>query len=252
LRGPRLGYLGQERLAVWSLVPGFVCGLVLSAKPGSGIVHLLPLIPSTMFVVGRLAGPLATAGLSLWDRRLARSLAAAVVLVALLAGTVNEYRAVRLVDWEVAQTQGIVTDVEGIMDRYDGLSMAMALGGEKRWDRYTWFKPLLVSRNNPVLLDPISVMDTVKSGRGLAAATYDAITEGRVALWLVPRAQVPFQKMSWYDPEIPIFPADFQRRFQECYTLRGQSRYYDLWFWNGLDPATTASLASSEWQAGKN
>lgn len=243
LRGPQFGYLGEQCRVVWSLLPGLACALVLSAKPGSGIVHLLPLVPSTMFVVGRLFRPLAAAGVGVWDRRLARSAVAALVLTALLAGTVNEYRAVRLVDWQLAQTRGIVSDVEGIMERYDGLSMAMAIGGEQRWDRYTWFKPLLVFRDNPVLLDPISVMDTVKSGRGLAPATYDALTEGRVALWLVPRSQIPFLKMSWYDPDVPIFPLDFQQCFRNCYTLRGQSRYYDLWFWNGLGPVPSASLA---------
>jgi len=242
LRGPRLGYLGQERPVVLSLLPAVACALVLSAKPGSGIVHLIPLVPSTMFIVGRLVRPLVTAGLPIWDSRRARSAAAAVLLTTLLAGTVNQYRVVRLFDWQLDQMPGMVEDVEQIMDRYNGLPMAMAVGGENRWYRATWIKPLLVFRDNPVLLDPISVMDTVKSGIGLAEATYEAITEGRVALWLVPRSQVPFQKMSWYDPDVPIFPPDFVEHFQGCYTLRAHSRYFDLWFWNGLDqsPGTIA------------
>jgi hypothetical protein len=244
LRGSRHGFLGRERLVVLSMLPAVMCALVLSAKPGSGIVHLLPLVPSAMFVVGRLVRPLVAGGLDIWQPRLARSAAAAVILTAMLAGSVNMYRSVRLVDWQLDQIPGMVNDVEKIMDCYDGLPMGMALGGEERWFRYTWFKPLLVFRDNPVLLDPISVMDTVKSGRELAKATYDALTEGRVALWLVPRSQVPFQKMSWYDPDVPIFPRDFVQHFQDCYTLRGQSRYFDLWFWNGLDPVPRASLAS--------
>jgi len=236
LRGPRIGYFGPERLVVLSLLPAAAISLVLSAKPGSGIVHLMPLVPSTMYVVGRLVRPLVEAGLPIWDRRLARSAAAAVVLTAMLAGSVSQYRAIRLLDWQLNQMPGMVADVEQIMDRYDGLPMAMAIGGENRYYRATWLKPLLVFRDNPVLLDPISVMDTAKSGLDLADATYDALTEGRVALWLVPRSQVPFHKMSWYDPDVPIFPQDFLEHFQSLYTLRGQSRYYDLWFWNGLDP----------------
>lgn len=246
LRESRHGFLGRERLVVLSLLPAVVCSLVLSAKPGSGIIHLLPLVPSTMFVVGRLVRPLVAGGLDIWKRRLARSAAAAVILTTLLTGLVTQYRAARLIDWQLDQIPGIVNDVEAIMDCYDGLPMGMALGGEERWYRYTWFKPLLTFRDNPVLLDPISVMDTVKSGKDLAEATYDALTEGRVALWLVPRAQVPFLKMSWYDPDVPIFPLDFVQHFHDCYTLRGQSRYFDLWFWNGLEPVPGASLVSYE------
>ena len=244
LRGARHGFLGRERLLVLSILPAAACALVLSAKPGSGIVHLLPLVPSTMFVVGRLVRPLVAGGLVTWDRRLARSAAAAVILTVLFAGSVAQYRAARLIDWQMDQIPGIVNDVEEIMDSYEGLTMAMALGGEERWYRYTWYKPLLTFRDNPVLLDPISVMDTAKSGKELSEATYDALTEGRVALWLVPRSQDPFLKMSWYDPDVPIFPQDFVQRFHDCYTLRGKSRYFDLWFWNGLDPVPGASLAS--------
>ncbi|MCK9996183.1 MAG: hypothetical protein KAH56_07885 [Candidatus Krumholzibacteria bacterium] len=252
LRGARHEFLGAERPVVLSMLPAVVCALVLSAKPGSGIVHLLPLVPSVMFVVGRLVRPLVADGLDIWDRRLMRSAAAAVVLTVLLAGSVNQYRASRLVNWQVEQIPGIVNDVEQIMDLYDGLPMAMALGGEELWYRCTWYKPLLAFRDNPVLLDPISVMDTVKSGKPLSAATYNALTEGRVALWLVPRSQAPFLKMSWYDPDVPIFPPDFVQHFHDCYTLRGQSRYFDLWFWNGLDPVPSASLASYELRESEN
>ncbi len=195
-----------------------------------------------MFAVGRLVRPLAEGGLDIWDRRLARSAVAAMILTTLLIGSVNQYRANRRIDWQLNQNPGIVHDVEEIMDTYAGLPMAMALGGEERWYRTTWFQPLLTFRDNPVLLGPISVMDTEKSGKDLAQATYDALSEGRVALWLVPRAQVPFQKMSWYDPDVPIFPTAFVQQFQDCYTLRGQSRYFDLWFWNGLDPMPIVSM----------
>lgn len=244
LRGPRLGYLGPERLMLLSLLPATAVALVLSAKPGSGIVHLIPLVPSAMFLLGRLVRPLVAAGLPNWDRRLARSAAAAVVLTAVLAGTVNQYRAVRLLDWQLNEMAEMAADVEMVMDTYDGLPMAMALGGENQSYRATWLKPLLVFRDNPTLLDPISVMDTAKSGLPLAKATYEALTQGKVALWLVPRSQVPFLKMSWYDPDLPIFPQEFVDHFRACYTQLGSSEYFDLWFWNGLDPVPGVTALS--------
>lgn len=244
LRGRKLGPLGDQGPVLVGTLPALVVGLVLSAKPGSGIVHLMPLVPSVMYSVSRLARPLLAADLPTWQRPRARAAAAAVVLTMVLAGFVSEYRAVRLVAWQIGQSPGIVEDVEQIMDRYRDLPMAMALGGEQRAYRTTWFQPLLTFRDNPVLVDAISVMDTAKSGLLLAPATYRALTEGRVALWLVPHAQAPFQKMSWYDPDVPIFPADFVRHFTECYTLRGQSRYFDLWFWNGLAQVPRPSVAA--------
>ncbi|NCQ33704.1 hypothetical protein GW813_01245, partial [bacterium] len=234
LRGRRLGYLGQERWLVWSLLPAVISALAISAKPGSGILHLMPLIPTTMFVAGRLVRPLRDSGLPIWGRPSAWASVAALALVALLTGGVAEYRSVRLVDWQLGQMPDLAADVQFIMDEHSDLTMGMAIAGEDRWFRSTWLKPLLVFQGNPVLLDPISVMDTAKAGVPLTQATYDAISSGRVAMWLVPRAHVPFQKMSWYDPDQPIFPADFVQNFQNCYTLREHSEYFDLWFWNGL------------------
>ncbi len=51
---------------------------------------------------------------------------------------------------------------------------------------------------------------------------------------LVPRSQKPFAKENWYAPHNSLFSIEFQEHFQACYTPRGHSRYFDLWFWNGL------------------
>jgi hypothetical protein len=244
-RGRRHGFLGTERLVVLSLALALGVCFVLSAKQGSGIVHLMPLVPSVMFVVGRLVRPLLAGGSEFWAGRTTRSAAVAVVLTVLLAGVVTEYRAARLVAWQLAQSPGLVQDIKGIMESYDGLPMAMGFGGVDRWYRTTWYQPMLTFQDNPVLVDPVSVMDTLKSGRNLAAATYDALAAGKVALWLVPRSQVPFQLRSLYDPAEPMFPQEFVEKFRDCYSLRGQSRYFDLWFWNGLDALPDAPLAAS-------
>jgi len=234
LRGRRFGYLGEEKLYIWSLVPAVLAVMVISAKPGSGILHLMPLIPTAMFALGRLIRPLLDSGLPVWGRPGARAAAASLVVVAGLTGGVTEFRAVRLVNWQLQQMPGLAADVQNLMDTHAGLTMGMAIAGVDRAFRATWLKPLLVFRGNPVLLDPISVMDTARAGVPLSRGTYDAITDGRVAMWLAPRAHIPFRKMSWYDPDKPIFPPDFVQHFQDCYTLRGHSEYFDLWFWNGL------------------
>jgi len=166
--------------------------------------------------------------------RMHQAVLTATIATALLAGTVNAYRAVRYVDYQIARTPELAQDVEAIMRDLPGLTISMACGGENINFRTTWLRPLLVFQNNPLLIDPISVMDSSLSGRELSQNTYRALTEGRVAVWLVPRRQLPFAKENWYEPHNPLFPDEFQEHFKACYTPRGHSRYFDLWFWNGL------------------
>jgi hypothetical protein len=221
---------GALLLSLASVLPAM---LVLASKPGAGLVHLLPMAIPTVYVLGRLVQRLQEDGFD-WRPRTRRAAAWAFGLTLLLAGSVNEYRAVRLLDWQTRQLPDLALDVRGVMARYGGLTMAMACGGENQAFLSTWTRALLAFADNPVLLDPISVMDSSLSGRELSHSTYDAIGDGRIALWLVPRGQEPFRKVNWYAPHLPIFPDAFRRHFEAHYSQRAQSRYFDLWFWNGL------------------
>ncbi len=227
--------LRRHRLDLIVLVPVFGLTLLLASKPGAGPVHLLPLVPTTVYLLGTISR------LASVDRkwpvirvRLHQAVVTATVATALLAGTVNAYRAVRFVDYQVGQTPELAQDVEAIMRNLPGLTISMACGGENINFRTTWLRPLLVFQDNPLLIDPISVMDSSLSGLELSQNTYRALTEGRVAVWLVPRQQTPFAKENWYAPHNPLFPDKFKEHFQACYSPRGHSRYFDLWFWNGL------------------
>ncbi len=229
------------RVELWLLVPVFGLTTVLAAKPGAGPVHLLPLVPTTMFLLGKLlrAGYLEVAGAARRPRPV-QVVLAATLLTALLAGSVNAYRAVRYVSYEIGRTPDLALDVKEIMSAYPGLTISMACGGENLSFQTTWLRPLLVFADNPLLIDPISVMDSSLSGREISPKTYLAISEGRVAVWLVPRRQVPFSKQNWYAPHKPLFPVSFREHFMACYTPRDHSRYFDLWFWNGLPESATA------------
>lgn len=222
-----------EGALILSLASVLPAELVLASKPGAGLVHLLPMAIPTVYVLGRLLQRLQEDGFD-WRPRTRRAAAWAFGLTLLLAGSVNEYRAVRLLDWQKRQLPDLELDVRGVMARYGGLTMAMACGGENHAFLSTWTRALLAFADNPVLLDPISVMDSALSGRELSRSTYDAIGDGRIALWLVPRGQEPFRKVNWYYPHLPIFPDAFRHHFEAHYSQRAQSRYFDLWFWNGL------------------
>jgi hypothetical protein len=222
-----------EGTLLLSLVAVLPATLVLASKPGAGMVHLMPLALPTIYVLGRLLQHLQDVRFD-WKPRTRQAALVAFALTLLLAGSVNEYRAVRLLDWQSRQLPDLADDVRSIMADYDGLSLAMACGGENKAFLSTWPRALLAFSDNPVLLDPISVMDSSLSGRDLSSSTYDAIREGRISVWLVPRGQRPFRKVNWYAPHLPIFPDDFVEHFEKYYSPRAKSRYFDLWFWNGL------------------
>jgi hypothetical protein len=232
---------GTLLLSLGAVLPAV---LVLASKPGAGLVHLMPLALPTIYVLGRLLQRLQDDGFD-WRPRTRSSVAVAFGLTLVLAGTVNEYRAVRLLAWEVGQQPDLAKDVRAIMARYDGLTLAMACGGEAKSFRSTWPRPLLAFGDNPVLLDPISVMDSSLSGRELSPSTYRAISDGRIKVWLVPRGQEPFRKTNWYAPHTPIFPDAFVRHFETFYSPRAQTRYFDLWFWNGLPEVAASGIRAA-------
>lgn len=230
-----------------SLVPAVGLALFTAAKPGAGLVHLLPLVPSSLYVAGRLLRRVLAEG-SLIDLagpvHFRRSMVVAVVLTCLVAGGVNEFRAVRLVDWQFDQAPGLVADMREVMERYPDLTVSMAVGGENGAFRNTWLRPLLVFADHPLLLDPIAVMDYRMAGLDLPDETYRAVAEGAVSVWMVPRGREPFAKLNWYEPHGPVFPERFRELFKQSYSRRDQSRYFDLWFFNGL-PANAARPSSS-------
>ena len=235
-------FLRRERGTLLAVLFGMAPVLVIAAKPGAGPVHLMPLVPVMVVMAGMAARRIPTgAQVGRPMRATIRSpgwaLAAGVTL--LLAGSVSGYRSTRLVAWELANASDVARELRGIMTDYDGLTIAMACGGENASFRETWIRPLLVFASQPVLIDPISVMDRCRAGRPLSQATYEAMKSGRVQLWLVPRGQTPFVKANWYPPHDQIFPASFRTAFVQTYVKRGHTDHFDLWFWKN-DPSPRA------------
>ncbi len=223
---------GQRGLLLWVfLALGPV--LVLAAKPGAGPVHLLPFVPVMAFVPALVWSAARPADRALPSSRRvpARGLLAGAALTIVIAGMVSEYRATMLVAWQQGQAPGLAAEVRGIMAKYPGRHIGMACGGENAAFRWTWIRPLLVFADHPVLIDPISVMDCCLAGRPLPPATQEALGQGVVDLWLVPREQTPFAKVNWYPPHDPIFTPEFQQEFLAHHAKADRTEHFDLWFW---------------------
>lgn len=215
--------------------------LILSAKPGAGLVHLLPMIPifvfATAMMIKERAGNPGWGSFRLWfgGRVWAQGAVTIAFVVICLSGTVAQYRAVAYVNYLNSDSTKVHGDVQNIMDRYPNMSMAMACGGEDTSFQHTWVSPLLVFADNPLMFEPVAVMDCQLAGQGLSPKTFQAMADGQVALWLVPKQEKPFTKNNWYAPYAPIFSKSFVRHFMENYTCKEHTEFFDLWFWNGIE-----------------
>ena len=237
--------LGRHRLFALSLLLTAAPVLIIAAKPGAGLSHLMPMIPLVLFFAARLLTE-TRHEVTGWDQIFTRprlGLALSICLVALFAGGINEYRCVRLIQFQNANGKEVVGDIQQILAAYPDHSIGMAYGGEGKGFQLTSFRPLLVFAGQPVLLDVIALMESEFAGRELPRETYEAMAAGQIGIWLVPKQRPPFEKRNWYPTQNQVFPADFRELFLANYGLRDQSRFFDLWFHRQIAPEVGAVLS---------
>ncbi len=253
LDGHKGRWIFKDKLLTLSLVGALLGCLVLSSKHGAGLVHLLPLVPVFVFVAAHRVSGLDHSHWtvsSLISSRLfwGRTAVAVMFVTLMISGSVHTYRSSMLVKWQNRNTDAVAKDLKSIMADFKDFKISMACGGEEEFFRSTFLRPLLVFADNPLLIDPIAVMDCRKAGMDLSESTFKAIKDGRVGVWLVPRNQKPFSKTNWYAPHEAIFPERFLDYFLENYSRRTHSEFFDLWFWNGFeqDPKINPAMAAIE------
>ncbi len=244
MSGNSLKISKSDKILFASIFVSFLGILILSCKPGAGLVHLLPLVPVMVFIT---AGKAQALNNNHWSQIEASSRnlfigrcgVVALFMAIFFTGSIHAYRSTGFIKWENRNSKELTEDIDNILNKYSDLKICMACGGEDEFFRSTWMRPLLVFAENPLLIDPIAVMDCRKAGLEISEGTFKAIKNGKVSMWLVPRNQQPFQKTNWYPPHEGIFPKRFLKVFTDNYSKLACTRYFDLWFWDGLqiDPA---------------
>ncbi len=230
-------WMRRQLILAW--VVGNLVVIVFAMKPGAGQVHLLPIIPINMVFAARLWPAEGMRGLLFPNRRVSWRLGAvtAFFVAAVISGSVSGYRSARLASSLMKHADKIDVEVQEIMAAHPDRTIGMGYGGADRYFHWTNLRPLLAFAGHPVLLDAISIMDTRRAHQDFCGATIDAMSEGFIDLWLVPRDQQPFSLPNWYPPHEDIFPGDLRTAFAAHYRIEGRTRFFDLW---GYDP--TASL----------
>ncbi len=132
--------------------------------------------------------------------------------------------------------RAVVDDIQDISIAYPNARIAMGVGsGDQRYER-TYYRPVLVFRGNPYVLDAAALMDMQVSGIAMPDAALEQLRSGEADIWLIPRGTDPFTLDNFYT-RAPLFGDVFRQCFHESYRLREQSRFFDLWFFaNGTQP----------------
>lgn len=120
-----------------------------------------------------------------------------------------------------------VKDIENIVKSYPDATIGMGYG--KNYEM-SFFRPVLVFRGNPYLLDAASMMEMKKSGiNPVSVNTLDNLRSCQTKLWLLPKNYQPFDLISYYAKDTQLLNDEFKTIFHENYELKNQTKYYALW-----------------------
>lgn len=225
--------LREQRAYIGSLVVATLLLAVFATKPGASMTHLMPVVPLVLYLSALLLREHQRARPG-WEALLEPARLGTLLAcfaATFFVGSVVEYKFVQRIHVRSESAGEVLRDLAWIQRTHPDDTIAMACGGEGVDYEIVFCRPSLVFAGHPLLVDVISVMESHRSGRPLPPETYEALTSGRVTLWLVPKGKTPFDKRNWYPPHEPVFPEDFIQLVKERYHLVGQSEFFDLWKW---------------------
>lgn len=220
--------LPMQRLA-WCAGPAAVLVCLVASKPGAGYWHLVPFAVTMLLLAALVAANL---------KAVQRIPLAAMTIAFAFAAATTGWRQAQIVRAEI-RTAGTPADVKGdieeILRRHDGLTIQMGYGGfdpdtEESY-ALSYYRPMLVARGFPYLLDPVSVEATNAVNMPIPQTTIATLGRCETQMWLIPRGRPPFLLRSRYNRS-SLFDG-FREEFLRTHELRGRSRYFDLWSCRG-------------------
>ncbi|MGB7522109.1 MAG: glycosyltransferase family 39 protein, partial [Spirulinaceae cyanobacterium] len=159
----------------------------IAAKPGSGIHHLLPFIPSILYVYIHF---LKKTLFIYSNHKKKKSTSFKVNILHLMLAVIftltfyhGGIKGVLL--WEKFNTSGsaIIADIEKVIDRYPNTNIEMGYGENKGYP-FTYYRPILVFHGNPYLIDANVLMDMRKAGIDISNKTIEVLDSCSTQIWL--------------------------------------------------------------------
>ncbi len=204
-----------------------------TAKPGSGKHHLIPFIPSILYIYILFLRKTFSVYSSYKKRKsnLIRSNIAYLISALVFIFTFYHGGVKGVILWEKISISGskIVADIEKIIERYPNTNIEMGYG-ENTGYPLTYYRPILVFHGNPYLIDANALMDMRKAGIDINNKTIEVLDSCSTKIWLIPKDNQPFAQPSYYDNSPPLFNKKFKQVFFNKYRLQEQSEFFDLWF----------------------
>lgn len=206
---------------------GLFAVIFAAVKNGSGAWHFVPLVPVAAWLFAVLLGPDAQGEscprpLGLAGHLLVGLLAVGVVNGVLVGITVGSVYAGK----PATPLEPVAADAALVARRLPGVSVAMGYGDDRTYPM-TFVRNVLPAQP-AFTLDAAAYMGMQLSGVPLPAGTLQALRDGLIRVWLIPKGTAPFSMHSFFG-EADLFGPELRKVFGAHYRKTGESRFFDLW-----------------------
>ncbi len=222
-------YLSHRSLFLVVFVATAVPSIV-GSKVGSGTNHLIPLVPTFMYLymlfidyIRRTQALLQPAAVSPVARYSSVALITLIFVIVTIGGVNPQKRMVEKIKASGRET--IIQDLRRLEANYAGYTLAIGYG-EKDNMLYSDITPLPVFHGSPYLIDMVAIGDMAGSGVTIPAATAGKLNDGEIKVWLIPRGEKPF---AYY-----LFDGAFRDNFLNNYVMAGKTKFFDVWVYRGM------------------
>jgi 4-amino-4-deoxy-L-arabinose transferase-like glycosyltransferase len=220
----------------YALLIGVFGTVLVAAKPGAGIHHLLPYLPFIIYICC-LEIVAITETFSRKKRQLNRgnplnnaTFFAIYSILFLIFLRCAVWQGVFLFsNYYGSFSHEVVADIQQVIQSYPKQTIEIGYAGNKTYF-FTEYRSIPVFTGNPYLIDSTALMDMQKAGLEIPASTIEVLHSCQIKIWLIPQGEIPFTLSNYYPPNLPLFSDEFQAAFKESYEMKHQSQYYDLWF----------------------
>ena len=234
-----LRHLAQSVLPLVVTVLCILILVVIGAHPAAGPHHLIPLLPSIIYLtIGlfvRVRDQLRST--SAWSTVKPLFLAVFTPAWIVAAAATIAMGQVEIVFYDfVLPDEGLIqADLLKVKAAYADFSLQMGYG-DIDMQRSTYFRPWLYTGQTEYFLDSMAMMDMQAIDVAIPPATLAVVTAQRFDIWLIPRTQRPFSMRNFeYVTREPLFGTALPEIFVANYTKVDSSQFYDIWKANRLN-----------------
>ncbi len=211
-----------DPLSVTAALLAGVSGVVIAgAKPGAGPYHLLPFVPTLIYLSSGSTFRLRSEAAQ--DQMLRAAAAFIAVAVAIAASQQAHFVAVT----ESRDASGMADDIVAFASTHSGVVEV----GYGSTESLSHMRPVLVFKNSFYMLDQPAVREHQLAGLDVPATTGAYLTQCKVNYWLIPKGEQPFSGVNTYAAVFlrNMYPDSFRATFEATHSRIMTTSYYDVW-----------------------